>query len=77
VKNAFPRPLKPRRNADLELARCNHAACPSGNESLATLDSSGDVGQRASIAIGVDGVPLVGYFDATNNALKAARPSIP
>jgi hypothetical protein len=47
-------------NADLKLARCNDAACADGNESLATLDRSGDVAQRAPIAIGVDGVPLVG-----------------
>ncbi len=46
------------------------------NEKVATLDSAGDVGQYASLAIGVDGVPVVAYFDATNNRIKVARPSI-
>jgi hypothetical protein len=64
-------------NADLKLARCNDAACAGANERLETLDRTGDVGARASLAIGVDGVPTVAYVDATNNALKVARPSIP
>jgi len=64
-------------NADLRLARCNDLACAGQNERLATLDSVGDVGPFAAVAIGVDGVPVVAYLDATNSKLKVARPSIP
>lgn len=62
---------------DLRIARCNDAACAGGNERIATLDGAGSAGQYASLAIGVDGLPLVAYFDATNNKVKVARPSIP
>ena len=60
----------------LKIARCNDPACTGGNEKVTTLDSAGDVGQYASLAIGVDGVPVVAYFDATNSKVKVARPSI-
>jgi hypothetical protein len=63
-------------NANLKLARCNDPACAGENEKLATLDSAGDVGQFADIAIGVDGVPVVSYFDATKTAIKVARASV-
>ena len=62
---------------DLRIARCNDAACAGGNERIATSTAPGDAGQYASLAIGVDGVPVVAYFDATNNKVKVARPSIP
>jgi len=32
--------------------------------------------QYASLAIGVDGMPVVAYLDATNSKIKVARPSI-
>ena len=60
----------------LKIARCNEPACTGGNERVTTLDSAGDVGQYASLAIGIDGVPVVAYFDATNSKVKVARPSI-
>jgi hypothetical protein len=64
-------------NGDLKLARCNDLACAGQNERLAILDGVGDVGQYASVAIAVDGVPVVAYIDVTNSKLKVARPSIP
>ena len=59
-----------------QIARCNDLACAGQNESLATLDSGGDVGLYASIAIGLDGVPVVAYMDSTNGVVKVGRPSI-
>jgi hypothetical protein len=40
---------------------------------VTTLDSTGTVGQYASMAIGVDGLGLVSYYDATNGDLKVAH----
>lgn len=62
---------------DLRLARCNDAACAGSNERVTTLDGAGSAGQFASLAIGVDGVPVVAYFDASTNKVEVARPSIP
>jgi hypothetical protein len=54
----------------------NRAVAPTGNVS-ATLDSTGDVGEYTSVTIGVDGLPLISYFDDTNSALKVAHCSDP
>ncbi len=36
-----------------------------------TIDSVGDVGRHISIAIGIDNLPIIAYFDNTQNMLKA------
>ncbi len=46
---------------------------PSLGQVLTTVDSGGDVGYYTSIAIGVDGFPVVSYWDSTNNDLKVAH----
>jgi hypothetical protein len=38
----------------------------------ATLDSNGQVGAETSIAIGIDGNPIISYYDDTNRDLKVA-----
>jgi preprotein translocase subunit Sec61beta len=40
---------------------------------LTTLDSSGNVGQYSSVAIGTDGLALISYYDASNGDLKVAH----
>ena len=57
---------------DLKVAKCGNAACSSGNTTY-TLDSSGNVGTFTSIAIGLDGFPVISYFDVTNGHLKVAK----
>ena len=37
------------------------------------MDSVGDVGQYSSLTIGSDGLALISYYDATNQALKVAQ----
>jgi hypothetical protein len=62
-------------NADLKVAHCRNAAC-SGISTLTTVDSTGKVGTFSSIAIGVDGFPVVSYRDHTNapnSTLKVAH----
>src|SRR5262245_31578921 len=44
---------------------------------VTTLDSAGSVGGFASVAIGSDGLGLISYYDATNQALKVAHCSNP
>jgi len=59
-------------NQDLKVAHCDNAACSSA--ALATVDdSAGDMGRYNAITIGADGLPVVSYYDATNQDLKVAH----
>ena len=40
---------------------------------LATLDSTGDVGAYTSVTVGADGLALISYQDYTNGYLKVAH----
>jgi hypothetical protein len=60
-------------NGDLKVAKCANAACTAGTSTLSTVDSTGDVGQFISIAIGADGLPVIAYWNATNLDLKVAK----
>lgn len=58
----------------LEVLKCNDAACEGNDESIFTVDGDiNDVGEYNSIAIGVDGNPVIGYFDTTAEALKVMK----
>ncbi len=59
-------------NNDLRVAKCGNAACSEGN-TLTTVDSTGMVGNYSSIAMGVDGLPVIAYMDRTNQDLKVAK----
>ena len=37
------------------------------------MDSAGNVGLVTSVTIGLDGLPLIGYYDITNGDLKVAH----
>ncbi|MBK7473183.1 MAG: hypothetical protein IPI73_23710 [Betaproteobacteria bacterium] len=56
----------------LKLVHCGNAACSAGN-STATVDASAQVGEYSSIAVGVDGLPVIAYYDNTNSYLKVAH----
>jgi hypothetical protein len=48
----------------LDLVRCNDVSCAGGNEQFSTMDGSAQVWPAAnSIAMGVDGSPVVSYSD--------------
>ncbi len=56
-------------NNDLKVYDCSNAACSAGT--ARTLDATGNVGQYTSIAIRpASGLPIISYWDATNNDLK-------
>jgi len=59
-------------NADLKAVHCTNASC-STIDTPVTLDTTGDVGFYASIAIGNDGFPVISYWDQTNRDLKAVH----
>jgi hypothetical protein len=59
-------------NSDLKIAKCSNSACSAG-ATLTTVDSVGNVGKGASIAIGLDGLPVVSYVDSTNSRLRVVK----
>jgi len=58
-------------NGDLKVAVCDEPMCSTASKSTIVV-SSGDVGPDSSIAIGIDGNPIIGYLDFTNGDLKVA-----
>ncbi|MDH3610835.1 MAG: hypothetical protein OEM79_03635 [Nitrosopumilus sp.] len=60
-------------NSDLKVVHCGDTICSSGN-SITTVDSNDDVGLYTSIAIGVDGNPVISYYaKAPNFDLKVVH----
>ena len=59
-----------RANGDLKVAHCVDAACSA--VTTVTVDSMGDVGGRASLALRPGGLPVISYEDTTNAQLKLA-----
>jgi len=59
--------------AALKVARCANAAC-TGTATITTVDDpANDVGAFSSLAIGIDGLPVISYFDNSVFALKVAK----
>lgn len=58
----------------LKVAKCGDAACTVlATNPPTVVDGIGDAGQYSSIAIGIDGLPVIAYRDATNASLKVAK----
>lgn len=57
----------------LKVAKCANAAC-TGTASIAVVDDPVNiVGTSTSIAIGIDGLPVISYRDSSAGALKVAK----
>ena len=57
---------------DLRVAKCANPAC-TGSATLTTVDATGSTGRFTSIAIGVDGNPIISYYDQTVHDLRVAK----
>jgi hypothetical protein len=57
-------------NEDLKVADCNDPACAGGDETITTVDSSGNVGEYTAMVLGGDGFPTIAYYGNSN--LKVA-----
>lgn len=55
----------------LTITKCADAACSTA--AVTSVDSAGPVGFYSSIAIGVDGLPVVSHFDLINGDLRVTK----
>jgi hypothetical protein len=55
-------------NGNLKLLHCNDVNCAGGDDSIATVDSTGDTGRQPSLQLDATGNPVVAY--GGNNSLK-------
>ena len=58
-------------NGDLKIAACTNPTCTT-TATITAIDTTGNVGQYTSIAIGLDGNPFISYLDLDNGDLKVA-----
>ncbi|MDO8557944.1 MAG: choice-of-anchor R domain-containing protein [bacterium] len=56
---------------DLEFVRCTNVDCTAKN--ITVVESSGDVGQFSSLALGSDGFARISYYDNSGGNLKFVR----
>ncbi len=54
----------------LRVTHCGNATCTAGNVSTSVDDPRLEVGEDSSIAIGVDGLPIISHHDATTGGLR-------
>ena len=59
---------------ELKVAKCGDINCTSLNTTVSTVDNNGgQLALQTSIAIGVDGFPVISYQDADDGSLKVAK----
>lgn len=64
-------------NTNLNFIHCNDVDCAGGDDSVAVLDSVGDVGRGPQMVLDASGNPVISYMDFTNNELKLVHCSDP
>jgi hypothetical protein len=58
---------------DLKLARCNDASCAGGDESISTVETSGNTGRWTSLELDGAENPVIAYYRQTGGNLKLAH----
>jgi predicted regulator of Ras-like GTPase activity (Roadblock/LC7/MglB family) len=61
----------------LRVTHCGTVSCSAGNVSRTIDDPSALVGSDSSIAIGIDGLPVISHRNETNKALRVTRCATP
>jgi hypothetical protein len=61
------------KNRYLKVARCGDSSCTPASVTRNVIDSTGQAGWYTSIATGMDGLPVISYWDMTDQTLKVAR----
>ena len=56
----------------VKVLKCNDLACAGGDDTISIV-SSGTYGRFTSIAIGIDGFPVISYYDNMTGDLKVAK----
>ena len=57
----------------VRVTHCGNAACSAGNVSTTVDDPASFVGQNTSIAVGVDGLPVMSYRDVNGGTLRVTH----
>ncbi len=57
----------------LRVTHCGNAVCSAGNVSTTVDDPVNRVGLHSSIAMGTDGLPVIGYQDPEADALRVVK----
>ncbi len=60
-------------NGDLKFTHCTNVTCSTTDADIRLDGSTADVGKYSSMALGVDGFPIISYQDVTNGDLKVAH----
>ncbi len=60
-------------NGNLKVLKCGNASCNAASNTIAAVDTLGDVGRASSLKIAADGFPIISYYDTTNTSLKVVK----
>ena len=52
------------------MLHCNDVNCTAGGYTIRSPDTGGDIGQYSTLTLDASGIPVVSYYDASNQDLK-------
>jgi photosystem II stability/assembly factor-like uncharacterized protein len=60
-------------DTDLMINKCGDSSCSSNNTTTQISDGTDDIGKYSSLAIGTDGLPVISYYNDTDNKLTVLK----
>jgi hypothetical protein len=60
-------------HGSLRVVKCGDTSCTPGSNIITLIDSAGKAGEYSSVTVGIDGLPVISYYDGTNSDLKVAK----